>query len=83
MKKHRRFLTWNPVCHSTYDWRIASLRSAPGALDTTFGNGGIGLSTFANPSLSTSVLFQSNSDIIVVSMFPQKADGARYLHLAH
>jgi uncharacterized delta-60 repeat protein len=40
-----------------------------GALDTTFGNGGIALSTFQNPYPS-SVLFQSNGDIIVVAMFP-------------
>jgi uncharacterized delta-60 repeat protein len=49
--------------------------SAPGALDTSFGRGGIALSTLQNAT-PTSVLFQSNGDIIVVAMFPQRADGA-------
>jgi uncharacterized delta-60 repeat protein len=46
--------------------------SAPGALDTTFGNGGIAVGTLQNATPS-SVLFQSNGDIIVIAMSANSA----------
>jgi uncharacterized delta-60 repeat protein len=54
---------------------------AAGALDTSFGKSGILLTTFQDPYPS-SVLFQSNGDIIVVSMFPGAAGAVEAIGIA-